>query len=66
MQGFDTLWLRGNGPCWNCYASKVEETSTTRISRYDLGREKFVDQVWEWKEEYASHIREQWAKWAFL
>ena len=42
--------------------AKVEETSTTRISRYDLGREKFVDQVWEWKEEYASHIREQWAK----
>lgn len=32
------------------------------ISRYDLGREKFIDQVWEWKEEYASHIREQWAK----
>ena len=32
------------------------------ISRYDLGREKFVDQVWEWKEEYAGHIREQWAK----
>ena len=56
-----------NGPCWNCHASKVEEKLAQQgISRYDLGREKFVDQVWEWKEEYASHIREQWAKWAFL
>ncbi|HLR73439.1 MAG TPA: valine--tRNA ligase, partial [Pseudogracilibacillus sp.] len=31
-------------------------------SRYDLGREKFVDTVWEWKEEYADFIREQWGK----
>ena len=47
--------------------AKVEEKLAQQgISRYDLGREKFVDQVWEWKEEYASHIREQWAKWAFL
>ena len=36
------------------------------VSRYDLGREKFIDQVWEWKEEYAGHIREQWAKWVYL
>ena len=43
--------------------AKVEEKLRQQgISRYDLGREKFVDQVWEWKEEYASHIREQWAK----
>ncbi|WP_019774127.1 valine--tRNA ligase, partial [Streptococcus sobrinus] len=32
------------------------------ISRYDLGREKFLDKVWEWKDEYASTIKEQWAK----
>ena len=32
------------------------------ISRYDLGREKFVDKVWEWKDEYASIIKQQWAK----
>ena len=31
-------------------------------SRYDLGREKFVEKTWKWKEEYAIHIREQWAK----
>ena len=32
------------------------------ISRYDLGREKFLEKAWEWKEEYASHIRQQWGK----
>ncbi len=52
-----------DGPCGYRDASKVEEKLREQgISRYDLGREKFVDQVWEWKEEYAGHIREQWAK----
>ncbi|MEG1066352.1 MAG: valine--tRNA ligase, partial [Erysipelotrichaceae bacterium] len=32
------------------------------ISRYDIGREKFLDRAWEWKDEYAGHIREQWGK----
>ena len=32
------------------------------LSRYDLGREKFLEKVWEWKELYANTIREQWAK----
>ena len=32
------------------------------ISRYDLGREKFVDQVWDWKNEYAATIKSQWGK----
>ena len=35
------------------------------ISRYDLGREKFLEKVWEWKEQYADTIREQWAKMGF-
>ena len=34
-------------------------------SRYDLGREKFLEKVWEWKELYADTIREQWAKMGF-
>ncbi len=32
------------------------------VTRYDLGREKFLDKVWEWKDEYAATIREQWGK----
>ncbi|EOL48753.1 valyl-tRNA synthetase [Enterococcus phoeniculicola] len=63
MQGFDTLWLPGMDHAGIATQAKVEEKLREQgISRYDLGREKFVDQVWEWKEEYASHIREQWSK----
>ncbi|MDT2754692.1 valine--tRNA ligase [Enterococcus pseudoavium] len=63
MQGFDTLWLPGMDHAGIATQAKVEEKLREQgISRYDLGREKFVDQVWEWKEEYAGHIREQWAK----
>lgn len=43
--------------------AKVEaKLAEDGISRYDLGRDKFIDTVWDWKEEYASVIREQWAK----
>lgn len=63
MQGFDTLWLPGMDHAGIATQAKVEEKLREQgISRYDLGREKFVGQVWEWKEEYAGHIREQWAK----
>jgi valyl-tRNA synthetase len=63
MQGFDTLWLPGMDHAGIATQAKVEEKLRAQgISRYDLGREKFVEQVWEWKEEYATHIREQWAK----
>ncbi|MGX7232484.1 valine--tRNA ligase [Enterococcus italicus] len=63
MQGFDTLWLPGMDHAGIATQAKVEEKLREQgISRYDLGREKFVDQVWEWKEEYAGHIREQWSK----
>lgn len=63
MQGFDTLWLPGMDHAGIATQAKVEEKLREQgVSRYDLGREKFVDKVWEWKEEYADHIRQQWAK----
>ncbi|CAM5204432.1 Valine--tRNA ligase OS=Lysinibacillus sphaericus OX=1421 GN=valS PE=3 SV=1 [Lysinibacillus sphaericus] len=43
--------------------AKVEaKLREDNITRYDLGREKFLEKTWEWKEEYAGHIRAQWAK----
>src|SRR5690606_6053172 len=39
-----------------------EKLRNERKSRHDVGREKFLEEVWKWKETYASHIREQWAK----
>ena len=63
MQGYDTLWLPGMDHAGIATQAKVEEKLREQgISRYDLGREKFVEEVWSWKEEYAGHIREQWAK----
>lgn len=63
MQGYDTLWLPGMDHAGISTQAKVEEKLAQEgISRYDLGREKFIETVWDWKEEYASVIRAQWAK----
>ena len=63
MQGFDTLWLPGMDHAGIATQAKVEaRLAEDGISRYDLGREKFVDKVWEWKDEYADIIHQQWAK----
>ncbi|MGT2958169.1 valine--tRNA ligase [Streptococcus bovimastitidis] len=63
MQGFDTLWLPGMDHAGIATQAKVEERLREQgITRYDLGREKFLDKVWEWKDEYAVTIKEQWGK----
>lgn len=63
MQGFDTLWLPGMDHAGIATQAKVEEKLRGEgISRYDLGRKKFLDKTWEWKEEYAQTIRSQWGK----
>ena len=63
MQGYDTLWMPGMDHAGIATQAKVEaKLAEDGISRYDLGREKFLDKTWEWKEEYAGHIREQWGK----
>ncbi len=62
LQGFDVLWLAGMDHAGIATQAKVDERLKTQgISRYDIGREKFLEHAWNWKEEYASHIREQWA-----
>ena len=63
MQGYDALWLPGMDHAGIATQAKVEEKLRGEgVSRYDLGREKFLEKTWEWKEEYASHIRAQWSK----
>jgi len=63
MQGYDVLWLPGMDHAGIATQAKVEQKLRSEgKSRYDLGREKFVEETWKWKEEYASHIRQQWAK----
>nr|WP_146924382.1 valine--tRNA ligase [Alkalibacterium kapii] len=63
MQGYDTLWLPGMDHAGIATQAKVEEKlAQDSISKYDLGREKFLEKVWDWKEEYADNIRQQWSK----
>ena len=63
MQGFDTLWLPGTDHAGIATQTRVEgQLRQQGISRYDLGREKFLEKVWEWKDLYATNIRNQWGK----
>jgi valyl-tRNA synthetase len=63
MQGYDTLWLPGSDHAGIATQTRVEQKLREQgIGRYDLGREKFLEKVWEWKEQYADSIRHQWDK----
>ncbi|CAH1201060.1 MULTISPECIES: valine--tRNA ligase [Paenibacillus] len=63
MQGYDALWLPGSDHAGIATQTKVEQKLREEgLTRYDLGREKFLDRVWDWKEQYATTIREQWGK----
>ncbi len=63
MQGFDTLWVPGMDHAGIATQAKVEQRlRQDGVTRYDLGREKFVEQVWQWKDEYAAVIKQQWGK----
>lgn len=63
MQGYDVLWLPGMDHAGIATQAKVEQKLRAEgKSRYDLGREKFLEETWKWKEEYAQTIRHQWAK----
>lgn len=63
MQGYDTLWLPGTDHAGIATQIKVEEhLAEEGLSRYDLGREKFLERVWGWKEEYHGRIIRQLQK----
>ena len=62
MQGFDALWVPGMDHAGIATQAKVDaRLKAEGISRYDIGREEFLKRAWQWKEEYASIIRSQWA-----
>ena len=61
MMGYDALYLPGMDHAGIATQAKVDERLKQQgISRYDLGREGFLNVAWEWKEEYSLHIRNQW------
>src|SRR3989344_6865414 len=63
MQGYKTLWLPGTDNAGIATQNVVEkELKKHGISRHDLGREKFLEKVWEWKEKYGNIILDQMKK----
>ncbi|HSY51314.1 MAG TPA: valine--tRNA ligase [Thermoanaerobaculia bacterium] len=60
MSGFNTLWLPGTDHAGIATQMIVDrELAKEGVSRFDLGREKFVERVWEWKESYGHQIIDQ-------
>ena len=60
MQGFNTLWLPGTDHAGIATQNVVErQLRQEGLTRHDLGREKFIERVWEWKREYGDLITQQ-------
>jgi valyl-tRNA synthetase len=63
MQGFDTLWLPGMDHAGIATQAKVDaKLKGMGIKPREMDREEWLKVAWEWKEEYALNIHEQWAK----
>lgn len=64
MQGFSALWMPGTDHAGIATQIKVEENLRKEegLTRYDLGREKFLERVWDWKNQYGSRIIQQLKK----
>ena len=63
MQGYNALWVPGVDHAGIATQIKVEEELRKEgLSRYDLGREKFLERVWDWKHKYGNRIVEQQKK----
>ncbi|QYA49322.1 valine--tRNA ligase [Nosocomiicoccus ampullae] len=63
MQGFDTLYLPGMDHAGIATQARVvQRLKEEGIDIHDLTREEFLSHAWNWKEEYAGHIRDQWKK----
>jgi valyl-tRNA synthetase len=58
MQGFNTLWMPGTDHAGIATQAVVERRllEEEQLSRHDLGREKLVDRIWAWKEQYEARI----------
>ena len=57
MSGFNTMWLPGTDHAGIATQSVVEkELKKIGITRHGLGREKFVEKIWDWKHEYGDRI----------
>lgn len=62
MQGYDALFLPGMDHAGIATQAKVDARLKAQgVSRFDIGRDAFLEQAWAWKDEYANTIKKQWA-----
>lgn len=60
MRGYNTLWMPGTDHAGIATQARVEATLREEgTNRYELGREKFLERVWQWKEKYGNRITQQ-------
>jgi valyl-tRNA synthetase len=60
MSGFNTLWLPGTDHAGIATQLMVErQLEKEGLSRFDLGRDKFIERVWQWKEQHSTEIKDQ-------
>ena len=64
LKGYESIWYPGMDHAGIATQAKVEQKlfQEQGLKRTDLGREKFTEQVWAWKDEYAANIESQWGK----
>ncbi|HKR66704.1 MAG TPA: valine--tRNA ligase, partial [Thermoanaerobaculia bacterium] len=60
MSGFNTLWLPGTDHAGIATQLMVEkQLAKEGVSRFDIGRDQFVERVWQWKEQHSTEIKDQ-------
>ncbi|WP_444704846.1 valine--tRNA ligase [Mycoplasma sp. 332] len=63
IKGFDVMWVAGKDHAGIATQAVVEKRlSESGRNKYQLGREKFIKEIWKWKDEYSQNINDQWAK----
>ena len=66
MQGYNALWIPGTDHA--AISTEVKVTNQLKdegIDKKELGREKFLERTWQWKEEYGGTITSQLKRWVF-
>ncbi|WP_336510709.1 valine--tRNA ligase [Mycoplasma phocoeninasale] len=63
ISGYDVMWIPGKDHAGIATQAAVEKKlAENKISKYDLGREDFIKEIWKWKDVYSKNISNQWAK----
>ncbi|WP_406616918.1 valine--tRNA ligase [Mycoplasmopsis adleri] len=62
LEGYDVFWIAGMDHAGIATQSKVERIlyEQEKLTKYDLGREKFLQKIWDWKDDYANRFQNQW------